>query len=127
MAKKKGNFREIILKSGTNILLGKDAKSNEELVKEFKGKENIILHTAEPGSPFCVIKDLNPLKKDIDASGAICASYSQNWRDNRKDVIVHVFDGKKVFKRKGMKIGTFGVRKFRKVKVKKKDILKFKK
>jgi len=118
-------FRERILKSGTKLLLGKNAKNNEELVRKFKGKENIILHTAAPGSPFCVIGDLKPSKEDISLSGVICARYSQDWRDNKKDVVVHRFKGRDVFKRKNMPIGTFGVKKFRRIKIKKSDIKKF--
>ena len=62
MAEKKIKFREIILESGTKILLGKDEKSNEELMKKFKGKENLILHTSKPGSPFGVIEKEKPSK-----------------------------------------------------------------
>jgi len=120
-------FRKIKLDSGTQLLLGKNAEQNEELVKQFKGKDNVIMHTAEPGSPFCVIDNLKPTNKDMVASGAICAGYSQDWRDNKNDVIVHVFTGKDIRKRKGMKVGTFGVKKFKKIKVKKKYIEKWKK
>ncbi len=120
-------FREIETTSGVKIVLGKDAKSNEELVKEFKGKPNVILHTASPGSPFCVIKELGPSKKDIATSGAICARYSQAWRDNNENVEINVFTGKDVYKRKGMKVGTFGVKKSKKIKIKRGKIEKFKK
>ncbi len=120
-------FRKIKLESGTQLLLGKNAEQNEELVKQFKGKDNVIMHTAEPGSPFCVIDNLKPTNKDMVASGAICAGYSQDWRDNKSDVIVHVFTGKDIRKRKGMKVGTFGVKKFKKIKVKKEYIEKWKK
>ncbi|MCK4647821.1 DUF814 domain-containing protein [Candidatus Pacearchaeota archaeon] len=120
-------FREFETSSGKKVLAGKDAKSNEELIKQFKGKENVILHTAAPGSPFCVIENLDASKKDIKLSGTYCASKSQDWRDNKSDVRVHVFTGKNVYKRKGMKLGTFGVKKFKVIKVKKRDIEKWKK
>ena len=42
------NFRKIILKSGTGIILGKDENSNDYLMNDFQGKENIILHTTTP-------------------------------------------------------------------------------
>ena len=121
------NFRKFTTASGAKIILGRDENSNDKLMKEFKGKGNTILHTAAPGSPFCVIDDLKPTNKDLVASGAICAGYSQDWRDNKQDTKVHVFTGKDIYKRKGMKIGTFGVRKFKKIKVKKKDIEKWEK
>ncbi|MCK5043605.1 DUF814 domain-containing protein [Candidatus Pacearchaeota archaeon] len=119
-------FREITLKSGTKVLVGKNAEQNEELVKKFIGKENIILHTSAPGSPFCVIDNLKPNKKDIKESAVICAGYSQDWRDNKKDVIIHNFKGKNIYKEKNMKVGTFGIKKPKKIKAKKVDIEKFK-
>jgi predicted ribosome quality control (RQC) complex YloA/Tae2 family protein len=119
---KKLKFREMVTCRGSNVLIGKSALQNEELVKEFIGKENIILHTEKPGSPFCVIENLKPLKKEIKETAIVCARYSQDYRDNKSDVEVHVFFGKDVYKRKGMKLGTFGVKKFELVKVKKKEV-----
>ena len=117
-------FREISLASGAIVLLGKDAKNNDELMKNFKGKSNIIMHTVSPGSPFCVIDNLKPSRKDMSASGAICAKYSQDWRDNKGDVKVNIFTGKDISKRKGMKPGTWKVGKCKVVKVKKGKIEK---
>jgi len=102
-------FREITLKSETKILLGKDAESNDELMEKFKGKENKIIHTITPGSPFCVIANLVPSVGDISASGAICARYSQDWRDNKKDVKVNIFTGKDISKKRNAKPGTWHV------------------
>lgn len=118
-------FCEFITSSGKKVLAGKDAKQNEKLVKQFLGEENIILHTAAPGSPFCIIENLKPSQKDIRETAIFCASKSQDWRDNKKDVIVHYFKGKDVYKKKGMKTGTFGVKKFKEIKVKKEEISKF--
>ena len=120
----KMKFREIILKSGARLLLGKDAESNEKLVKKFEGKPDIILHTKAPGSPFCVIEVKNPGKADKKEAAIYCARYSQDWRDNKKDVKVNVFTGKDVYKQKDMPTGTFGVKKSKTIVVKKKDILK---
>ncbi len=120
-------FREMILKSGTRILLGKNAENNDELVKKFKGKENTIIHTVAPGSPFCVIDKLNPSKEEISASGAICARFSQDWRDNKKNVRVNIFTGKDVNKERGMKVGTWKVKKSKTKTIKKKEIIKIKK
>jgi len=119
-------FREKTLESGTKIILGKDAESNEELMKEFKEKPNLILHTAMPGSPFCVIEDKKSDRADIKTAAVYCARYSQDWRDNKSDVEVNVFRGKDVYKLKGMPIGTFGVKKSRTMVVKKEEIQKFK-
>ena len=115
-------FREIKTKSGKKLLLGKDAKSNDELMKKFEGKENVIIHTVATGSPFCVIDDLKPSKKDISESGTICASYSQDWRDHKGDVVINVFTGKDISKKKGMKSGTWKVNKAEKKKIKRRKI-----
>ena len=120
-------FREIVLESGTRILVGKNAENNDELMRKFEGKENIIIHTIKPGSPFCVIDDLKPPKKDVVASWAICASYSQDWRDNKENVKVNIFTGKDVNKKRGMKIGTWKVKKSKTKTIKKEDIIKWKK
>jgi len=118
-------FREIVLSSGTKLLLGKDASSNDELMKKFKGKTNIVLHTESPGSPFCVIQSLNPSKKDIKAAAAVCARYSRDWRDNKGNIKVSVFTGKGISKKKGMKSGTWHVDKSKIIKIKKRQIKKF--
>lgn len=115
--------REFILKSGTKIFLGRDAEGNDELVKKFKGKENIILHTVKPGSPFCVIENLNPTKDDLIESAIVCAAKSQDWRDNKSNVEIHQFTGKDVKKTIFMKSGSWKLKSKPKIiKVKKKEI-----
>jgi predicted ribosome quality control (RQC) complex YloA/Tae2 family protein len=118
-------FREFTTSSGKKVLAGKNAEQNEELVKQFMGKDNIIFHTSEPGSPFCVIEKIKNSKKDKKETAIFCASKSQDWRDNKKDIEVNFFSGENVYKRKTMKTGTFGVRKYRTMIIKKKEIEKF--
>jgi len=116
-------YREFILKSETKIFLGRNSNNNDELVNSYKDKSNIILHTAKPGSPFCVIDNLKPTKKEIKEAAIICASKSQDWRDNKRDVVVHQFTGKEVHKKKKMKEGTWEIKsKPKLIKVKKKEI-----
>jgi predicted ribosome quality control (RQC) complex YloA/Tae2 family protein len=111
--------------SGKKVLAGKNAEGNEELVKQFIGKRNMIFHTEEPGSPFCVIGDLKPDKKDIEETAIFCAGKSQDWRESKSDVVVHVFSGTNIYKEKRMKTGMFGVSRFKKIIAKKKEIQKF--
>ena len=94
-------------------------------MKQFKGKKNIIFHTVAPGSPFCVIDNLDPSKEDISVSGAICARYSQDWRNSKQDIMVNIFTGHDISKPLFSKKGTWKVKKSKKIKVKKQDILKF--
>jgi len=126
MVRNKMKFKEKTLESGTVILLGRNAENNDELMKQFAGKENNIIHTVSPGSPFCVIDNLKPSPEDINVSGAYCARYSQDWRDNKKDVKVNIFTGKDINKNKGMKVGTWKVKRFKTKIIRKKDIEKIK-
>lgn len=122
---KKMIFREITINEKI-VLMGKNQEQNEQLVKQFKGKENIIMHTVAPGSPFCVALK-KPTLKEKKQIANFCAAYSQDWRDNKKDIKVHWFTGKDIYKRKGMKTGTFGVRKAKVFIAKKGDIEKCRK
>ena len=119
-------FRQLITEKGTLILAGKDAENNEELVKQIESNEDVF-HTALPGSPFLNIKNGNkkPLPGDVKTATLFCASKSQDWRDNKKDVVIHRFKGKDIYKIKGMKTGTFGIKKHKAIKIKKEDIENF--
>lgn len=119
------NFRQLKTSSGKLVLLGKSDLNNEELINQVKPEE-IVLHTVAPGSPFANIKG-TPTKEDIKEAAIFTAKYSQDWRDNKSDVKVHIFKGSSIYKTKSMKTGTFGVKKFELIKIKKSDIIKFEK
>lgn len=123
----KGNFRQFVTSRKTKVIAGKNAEQNEELVRKFINKENLIMHTSKPGSPFSVI--LGRRKRgDLKEVAIFTTKYSQDWKKARKkkDVIVHVFKGKDVFKEKDMKLGTFGVKNYKKIKVKKQEVERLK-
>ncbi len=122
---KDNNFRAFKTSSGKIVLGGKSAENNERLVEETKPTE-IVLHTEKPGSPFVNIKG-KATKQNIKESAVFCAKYSKDWRDNKKDVLVHIFKGGDIYKNKSMKTGTFGVKKFKVIKVNKEDVLNFEK
>ncbi len=126
MVIEKMNFREFETKSSKRILAGKSAANNEKLVEQVEDNET-VLHTKKPGSPFVNIKDNGKKvsKKDIKEAAVFCARYSQDWRDNKGEVVVHVFKGKAIYKEKRMKLGTFGVRKFKKIIIKEREIENF--
>lgn len=120
-------FREFKTSSGNLALAGKNAESNEELIKQV-GKDEFVFHTALPGSPFVNLKNETGKKiaeKDKRESAIFCASKSQDWRDNKKDVVVHVFLGKDIHKESRMKLGTFGVKKYKAMKIRKEEIKNF--
>jgi predicted ribosome quality control (RQC) complex YloA/Tae2 family protein len=117
------NFRRLILKSKREILAGKDSKTNDELVL-LADKEEVLLHTKMPGSPF-VNCGINPIKEELEEAAIFCAKYSQDWKKNKGDVIVNVFLKKDMKKDRSMKEGTWEVKKSSKIKVKKEEILEF--
>lgn len=116
-------FREILSDRDTMIFAGKSAENNEELVKQV-GDDEEVFHTEKPGSPFVNIKG-KPRRGDVKIAGVFCAAYSKDWKKNKSDVVVHRFKGKDIRKEQGMKTGTFGICKFKKIKIKKEEIEKF--
>lgn len=120
--KPKSKFRTFTLSSGKIIQAGKDSKQNDEVVESAKPNDT-LLHTAAPGSPFCNIGE-NPTKEEIKEAAILTASKSKIWRDSRKDVTMHIFKKKDMQKDKSMKEGTWGVKKFDEMKIKKLEIEK---
>jgi len=101
-------FRWFFTSSGLLVIGGKSAESNEEAIKLSK-KDSVIMHTEQPGSPFCVILDENPSEKDMKETAIFCGCLSKAWKHGKKSVEVHMFSGNQVYKSRGMKTGTFGV------------------
>ncbi|MBM3233559.1 DUF814 domain-containing protein [Candidatus Pacearchaeota archaeon] len=118
-------FRELKLISGKLALAGKNAETNEKLVKQ-AGENEIVLHTSSPGSPFVNIKAEKTSKKDLKEAAIFCAKYSQAWKkpEKKQDIGVDYFLGKNIFKLPGMKLGTFLVKKHKTIIVKKEEIEK---
>jgi len=117
-------FRSHISKNGTLFFAGRTDSNNEELISQVKPEE-LVFHTAAAGSPFVNIKE-NALEGDIKEAAILCARYSREWKKNKTDIEVHIFKGKEISKSKTMKLGTFGVKNFKKIKIKKEDIENFK-
>lgn len=128
--KKAGNFRKYTNSSGIIVLAGKNAEQNEGIIGQ-TGMNEYVLHTKAPGSAFVNIKaDSESVSgKDVKEAAIFCAKYSQAWKkpsiNAKKDVEVHVFLGKDIFKIKDMKLGTFGVKKVKTIIAKKEEIEKF--
>jgi len=119
------NFRKIITENGTLILAGKNDETNEQLVAQ-AGKDEYVFHTAMAGSPFVNIKG-RASDEDIREAILLCAKYSRAWKKSHKDVEVHQFKGEDLYKKSGMKAGTFGLKDFKVIKVRKEDIEGFEK
>lgn len=116
------NFRKYTLRTNREILGGRDAENNDLLVKSAK-RNDVILHTEAPGSPFVNLGE-KPTKEEIKEAAVFCAKYSQDWRDRKSDVVVNKFIRSDMKKGILMKAGTWSVKKFEKLKIKRSEILK---
>jgi len=103
-------FRWFFTSSNLLVVGGKSAEQNEQLIKQTK-PDDVILHTTDPGSPFCVvIDDVEETPKDVQEAAVFCASLSQAWKKKKPKIDVHVFRREQMYKTKSMKKGTFGVK-----------------
>ena len=122
----KTNFRKLETSSGKLMLAGKNAASNEQIVEQ-AGKNELVIHTAKPGSPFVNIKPREGEKingEDVKEAAIFCVKYSQAWKKAKvkMDVEVHVFKAQDIYKTKDMSLGTFGVKKHKSIIVRKEYI-----
>ncbi len=96
------------------VVGGKNAEQNEELLKKFKElkEDRIVMHTAQPGSPFSIIvADIDSIKsQDIEEAAIFTASFSQEWKKKKKTSEIHIFNLSQLYKLKAMKAGTWGVK-----------------
>ena len=118
-------FRVFELSSGKMIYGGKNAENNDELVWQ-ANPNDVLLHTSAPGSPFVNVGE-TPTKQEINEAAIFCAKFSQDWRDNKKDIVINKFFKKDTNKEKKPKAGSWTVSKEQKLKVKKADILRLEK
>lgn len=91
-AKKKWYEKFRWFKTTQNLLVigGKDADTNEEIIKKYTQKNDLVFHTSMAGSPFTVIKkgkqDID--EESIEQARIFTATYSKAWENNLKEVEV---------------------------------------
>ncbi len=97
--------------SSTKFLVigGKDATSNEIVVKKHTEKGDLVFHTDIPGSPFVVIKaDGKKIDKETKQEAAqVCASYSRAWKLGLGQTEVYMIKPDQVKKEYGLPKGSF--------------------
>ena len=110
--KKYENHKWFFTSEGTLVVGGKFDEDNESVLKNFLKPNYTVMHTSSPGSPFMVIQSDNPSKKDLEETGIFCGCFSQQWKKISKSqkIDIDVFKGEQIYKKKGMKLGTFGVK-----------------
>jgi len=64
------------------VVGGKDATSNEILIKKHTETNDLVMHTEVFGSPFFVIKNgKNAGEEILKSAASLCASYSKVWKN----------------------------------------------
>lgn len=75
-------FRWFFTTNNFLVIGGKDATSNEAIIKKYTDKEDLVFHTEMAGSPFVVLKTegKTPGVVDINEAAQECAIYSKAWK-----------------------------------------------
>jgi len=74
-------FRWFFTSEGFLVIGGRDATSNEIVVKKYAKPGDLIFHTEEPGSPFVVLKCGGMCGTvSINEAAQECAIYSKAWK-----------------------------------------------
>ncbi len=107
-------YKWFFTSNGKLVVGGKSAEQNDELLARVKksGEDFIVMHTSEPGSPFSVIieEPKKVGKEDMKEAAIFTGCFSRAWRAGKRKAIVDIFKASQVYKMKGMKTGTWGVR-----------------
>jgi predicted ribosome quality control (RQC) complex YloA/Tae2 family protein len=96
-------FRWFISSDNHLVIGGRDATTNEIVIKKYTTPNDLVFHTELPGSPFVVIKNINntngndatnlekvPQQTILEAA-EFCASFSKSWKAGRSSAeVFHV-------------------------------------
>ena len=76
-------FRWFFTTNGYLVVAGKDAESNERLVKNYMNEKDLFLHAEIHGAPATIIKNgrnIDKTSNDILEAAIFAASYSSAWK-----------------------------------------------
>jgi len=75
-------FHWFISSEGFLCVGGRDATSNEIVIKKHTDKNDLVFHTEAPGSPFFVVKvkDKKPTEKTFKETAIATAAFSKAWK-----------------------------------------------
>lgn len=103
-------FRWFISSDNFLVIAGKDAQTNEQLIRKHMKSNDLVFHTDITGSPFVLIK--NPDNKNIPPqtileAAEFCGSYSKAWKVGISAVDVYYIKPDQVKKEGGLPTGSF--------------------
>ncbi len=104
-------FKWFISSDELLVIGGRDATTNDIIVKKHAEKGDLVFHTELPGSPFVIIKSEGKTipQKSIDEAALFCASHSRSWSEGRTIADVYCVEPDQVKKELGLPKGTFMV------------------
>ncbi|MEM2567795.1 MAG: ribosome rescue protein RqcH [Candidatus Bathyarchaeia archaeon] len=84
-------FKWFTTSDGFLVLAGKDATSNEALIKKYTAPEDIVFHADVVGAPFVVVKTegKKPTEKCLQEAAEFAAAHSRGWREGFASVDVY--------------------------------------
>ena len=76
-------FRWFDSSEGLLVIGGRDATSNETLLKRHTSPEDVVMHAEAHGAPFVVVKTggAQPTPETLQEAAQACVSYSRLWKD----------------------------------------------
>ncbi|MEM3596937.1 MAG: ribosome rescue protein RqcH [Candidatus Bathyarchaeia archaeon] len=84
-------FRWFKTSEGFLVVAGKDAVSNEVLIKKYTSPEDIVFHADILGAPFAIIKTegKTPSPQSLKEAAEFAAAHSRGWREGFATVDVY--------------------------------------
>ena len=102
-------FRWFISSEGKIVIGGRDATTNDIIVKKYLEKGDAVFHTQLRGSPFVVIKSEGKkiTKQELEEAAIFCASNSKSWNANATTAEVYYVKPDQLKKEFGLPKGSF--------------------
>ena len=84
-------FRSFVSSDGCLVVAGKDAVTNEVLIKKYTEPNDIVFHADIVGAPFVVIKTngKTPSQQCLSETAEFAAAFSRAWREGFASVDVY--------------------------------------
>ncbi len=84
-------FRWFVSSDGFLVVAGKDAVSNEVLIKKYTSVEDVVFHADVVGAPFVVVKTegKEPSEEVLREAGEFAAAFSRGWREGFGSVDIY--------------------------------------
>lgn len=102
-------FRWFLSSEGFFCIGGRDATTNDIIVKKHLEKGDLVFHTELPGSPFFVVKSKGETigPETIKETAIACAAFSRAWKSGVSSAEVYYVNIDQIKKELGLPKGTF--------------------